>query len=79
MDTLYCLITEQIILEEWYQVIGDTAGEFTKLKYTGQLTNETVLYKLVQDNIGIVTHLAPKKTWLLGARATKFDALVVTG
>jgi hypothetical protein len=76
MDTLYCLILEQIILEEWYQVIGESAGDFTKLKYTGRLTNETVLYQFVRENIGIVPHLAPKKTWLLGVRATKFDALV---
>jgi hypothetical protein len=72
MDTLCCLILETLIVEEWFQVVGK--GKFTLIP---QLESQDLdLYPFVQENVGIVPHLAPKETWLKAAKATKFDALV---
>jgi hypothetical protein len=74
MDSLYCLILEHLLIQEWYNVIGPEGSQYTLVQPLKKSTVPT-LYHFIDENIGIVKHLAPKETWLKGSKATKFDAL----
>jgi hypothetical protein len=76
MDTLYCLILEELLVQEWYNVIGTDSDRYSLLPPLRYQTEPTI-YQFVEKKIPIVQHLGLKETWLKGLQATKFDGLAM--
>ena len=73
--TLHCIILETAIEQEWKAVLHEPS-QYTRVSSTTDVnyTNGKI-FRHIKRLFPIVNHLAPQETWLLGAIATKFDAL----
>ena len=73
--TLHCIILETAIEQEWRAVVHEPS-QYTRVSSTTDVnyTNGKI-FRHIKRLFPIVNHLTPQETWLIGAIATKFDAL----
>ena len=76
MISLQCLILERSIEHEWQAVVHNH-HKYTCSKYV-TVDSTRRLFPFIKQHFEIINNFAPQATWLMGAVATKFDALQFT-
>ena len=73
--TLHCLVAERVIEQEWHAVVTNPHKYTVQTDFDSQSPKQQMIFPRIKHHIPIINYFAPQETWLLGAIATKFDAL----
>lgn len=67
---------EELLQQNWIYLMGNSAQRYTKIPIDVSSGKQSNLLLYAKNHIPMANVVAPKKTWLHGMLATKFDSIV---